>query len=191
MEMVRQDHHRIQTKWTPFRDVPERPAQGINLIDQQSVTPPLGEIDREKPRCAWNMSTAIFGHEMRFTFERFLTRTMRVVAGLGEATPATTEKIDFALVAQPMSNVRAHDHTADGIIGHRRTISGVRGAVGVRSRHGSWVWRKECAYTIREPLNKYQKWLYSVYTNRLQTETRPLSPFFIAHGAMFAPFGVL
>ena len=43
----------------------------------------------------------------------------------------------------------------------------------------------------REPLNKYQKWLYSVYTNRLQTETRPLSPFFIAHGAMFAPFGVL
>jgi len=148
MEMVRQDHHRIQTKWTPFRDVPERPAQGINLIDQQSVTPPLGEIDREKPRCAWNMSTAIFGHEMRFTFERFLTRTMRVVAGLGEATPATTEKIDFALVAQPMSNVRAHDHTADGIIGHRRTISGVRGAVGVRSRHGSWVWRKECAYTI-------------------------------------------
>ena len=44
---------------------------------------------------------------------------------------------------------------------------------------------------IMEPLNKYQKWLYSVYTNRLQTETRPLSPFFIAHGAMFAPFGVL
>ena len=43
----------------------------------------------------------------------------------------------------------------------------------------------------KEPLNKYQKWLYSVYTNRLQTETRPLSPFFIAHGAMFAPFGVL
>ena len=45
--------------------------------------------------------------------------------------------------------------------------------------------------SLREPLNKYQKWLYSVYTNRLQTETRPLSPFFIAHGAMFAPFGVL
>ena len=45
--------------------------------------------------------------------------------------------------------------------------------------------------TPKEPLNKYQKWLYSVYTNRLQTETRPLSPFFIAHGAMFAPFGVL
>ena len=45
--------------------------------------------------------------------------------------------------------------------------------------------------SVKEPLNKYQKWLYSVYTNRLQTETRPLSPFFIAHGAMFAPFGVL
>gem|GEM_PF-4963751 len=44
---------------------------------------------------------------------------------------------------------------------------------------------------LKEPLNKYQRWLYSVYTNRLQTETRPLSPFFIAHGAMFAPFGVL
>ena len=51
--------------------------------------------------------------------------------------------------------------------------------------------RKEPSGFSREPLNKYQKWLYSVYTNRLQTETRPLSPFFIAHGAMFAPFGVL
>ena len=45
--------------------------------------------------------------------------------------------------------------------------------------------------SLKEPLNKYQKWLCSVYRNRFQTETRPLSPFFIAHGAMFAPFGVL
>jgi len=79
MEMIRQDHHSIQTKWTPFRDVPKRPAQRIDLIDQQTVTPPLGEIDREKPRCAWNMSTAIFRHEIRLTFERLLTRTMRFV----------------------------------------------------------------------------------------------------------------
>ena len=50
---------------------------------------------------------------------------------------------------------------------------------------------RELTEFFKEPLNKYQKWLYSVYTNRLQTETRPLSPFFIAHGAMFAPFGVL
>ena len=56
------------------------------------------------------------------------------------------------------------------------------------------IWVKRTAEpfaSAKEPLNKYQKWLYSVYTNRLQTETRPLSPFFIAHGAMFAPFGVL
>ena len=51
--------------------------------------------------------------------------------------------------------------------------------------------REQSTEEVKEPLNKYQKWLYSVYTNRLQTETRPLSPFFIAHGAMFAPFGVL
>ena len=54
--------------------------------------------------------------------------------------------------------------------------------ISASTRLGNW---------LKEPLNKYQKWLYSVYTNRLQTETRPLSPFFIAHGAMFAPFGVL
>ena len=56
---------------------------------------------------------------------------------------------------------------------------------------GSPLWPAPVTASVREPLNKYQKWLYSVYTNRLQTETRPLSPFFIAHGAMFAPFGVL
>ncbi|MBA3493011.1 MAG: hypothetical protein H0T87_02495 [Gammaproteobacteria bacterium] len=45
MEMIRQHQHRIQTKWTPFRDVPERPPQRIDLIDQQTVTLALGEIE--------------------------------------------------------------------------------------------------------------------------------------------------
>ena len=49
------------------------------LRDQQRVTFSLGEIDREKPCCAGDVSTAIFGHSVCLIIERYLTRTMRCV----------------------------------------------------------------------------------------------------------------
>ena len=64
--MIRRDHHRIQTKWMPFH-VPERPAQRIDLIDQQTVT--LRSARLTVNNRAWNMSTGIFRHEIRSTFE--------------------------------------------------------------------------------------------------------------------------
>jgi hypothetical protein len=71
--------HRIQPKGMSFADVPKSPSQRIDVIDQQTVTVPLGEIDREKSGCAWHMSTAIVCHEVRLNFVRVLTRKMRFV----------------------------------------------------------------------------------------------------------------
>ncbi len=79
MEMIRQDHHRIQPKGMSFLDIPKSPSQRINVTDQQTDTLPLGEIDREKPGCAWHTSTAIVRYEGRLNFVRVLTRTMRFV----------------------------------------------------------------------------------------------------------------
>ena len=61
MEVIRQDHHRIDLEGKPLLRVADRIAKAIDVFDQQA-TFAVDKIDREKVGAAWDECATIVGH---------------------------------------------------------------------------------------------------------------------------------
>jgi hypothetical protein len=62
MKVVRQNDNRFKVERMPKSDVSKRGPQEINALNQQSISPAFGKIDREKPCSSRQPSSTVFSH---------------------------------------------------------------------------------------------------------------------------------
>jgi len=62
MQMIRQDHHRLDPKRMPLTHGTEGGPQSINALDLQPISLPLGEVHRKEPSGSRHLSATIVGH---------------------------------------------------------------------------------------------------------------------------------